>query len=288
MADFRPYFVSTSTAEEVTSVAGRKLGELASTLQRYVAVGGGGELVMSGSYRFRVGGTWEQDVSGRWAMPTGTRRYFTTQIVGVGGVGNQVITELKKIDETLVLVRGHVREALARGGLNEELADVLIDYVDMKVSTEKAVADIVAEAERELAARRDPADALSAAELAAVLGVTDETVRNREAAGELFSILRPGRKRGREYPVFQTWEGVAGEPLKGILGALGRPSGPVAYAFFTSEQDTLAGLSPLEALVGLTPREVSPEAQEFLRSGAPERLAVVVQAAQTYASSLAA
>lgn len=286
MADFRPYFVPRSSAEEVTAVAGRKLGELASTLHRCVAAGGGA-LVMSDTCRFRIGGSWEHVASGEWVPSAGSRSYFT-HIVGVGSVGNQMVAELKKIDESLVLVRGRVRDVLARGGLNEELADVLIDYVDLKVSTEKAVADIVAEAERELAARRDPAEALSAAQLAALLGVTDETVRNREAAGELFSILRPGRKRGREYPAFQAWEGVAGSPLKEILTALDRPSGPVAYAFFTSPQDTLGGLSPLETLVGLTPREVSPEAQEFLCAGAPERLAVVVQAAQTYASSLAA
>ena len=40
----------------------------------------------------------------------------------------------------LVLVRTNVRNALAQGGLSQELADVLIDYVDVKVSTEKAVA----------------------------------------------------------------------------------------------------------------------------------------------------
>lgn len=286
MAEFRPYFVSSSTAEEVAGNAGRKLGEVANTLNRCVYVAGDA-LVMSDTSRLRAGRWWEHGGSGRWVMSAGSRSQ-STHLVGLGSVGNLVLTELKKIDETLVLVRSNVRDALARGGLKEELADVLIDYVDLKVSTEKAVADIIGDAERELAARRDPAEALSAAQLAAVLGVTDETVRNREAAGELFSILRPGRKRGREYPAFQAWEGVAGAPLKEILIALGRPSGPVAYAFFTSPQDTLGGLSPLEALVGLTPREVSPEAQEFLRSGAPERLEAVVQAAQTYASSLEA
>lgn len=285
MADFRPYFVSSSAAEEVTTVAGRRLGELASTLHRCVFAGGGA-MVMSDTYRVRVGGSWEHLASGKW-VPAGSRGYSTYH-VGRGAGGNQMATELKKIDETLVLVRSHVRDALARGGLNEELADVLIDYVDLKVTTEKAVAEIVGEAQRELAARRDPAEALSAAQLAAVLGVTDETVRNREAAGELFSMLRPGRKRGREYPAFQAWDGVTGGPLKEILTALDRPSGPVAYAFFTSPQDTLGGLSPLEALVGLTPREVSPEAQEFLGAAASERLAAVVQAAQTYASSLEA
>lgn len=201
---------------------------------------------------------------------------------------DHLIMELGKVNEALMVVRSHVRDALTQGGLRDDLADVLIDYVDVKLSTEKAVSEIIGEAERALAARRDPVEPLSAVELAARLGVTDETVRNREAAGELFSILRPGRKRGREYPAFQAWEGVGGAPLKEILAALGRPTGPVAYAFFTSAQDTLAGLSPLEALVGLTPREVSPEAQEFLRAGAPERLAALVQAAQTYASSLEA
>jgi hypothetical protein len=68
---------------------------------------------------------------------------------------------------------------------------------------------------------------------------------------------------------------------------LGRPNGPIAYGFFTSAQDGLAGLSPLEALVGITFRDVCPEAQEFLAVDAPERLAVVLQAAQTYSSSLA-
>jgi hypothetical protein len=56
----------------------------------------------------------------------------------------------------------------------------------------------------------------------------------------------------------------------------------------TSPQDTLAGLTPLEALVGATGREVAPEAQEFLSSDAGDRLAVVLRAARTYASSLAA
>ena len=286
MVEIRRYPLVPSTAEEVTSQAGRRLGELASSLQRCVAAGGGYSF-LSDVTRYRATSSWDAVVSGSWMQPAGSHRYFT-HIVGVGATGNAVASELKKVDDVLVLVRSRVRNALAQGGLNEQLADALIDYVDLKVTTEKAVAEIVGEAERELAARRDPAEAFSAAQLAAVLGVTDETVRNREAAGELFSVLRPGRKRGREYPTFQTWEGVAGEPLKDILAALGRPSGPAAYAFFTSAQDTLAGLSPLEALVGLTPREVSPEAQAFLRAGAPERLAVVVQAAQTYASQLAA
>jgi hypothetical protein len=272
------------STDEVTGAAERRLRELAGLLQRCSAESS--SQAMSDTWRFLSTKSWYPVTTGNLVLRDSYAH--STTLAGVGSVGSQFARELKNVDEALVLVRSRVREALTRGGLNEELADVLIDYVDVKVSTEKAVADIVGDAERELAARRDPAEALSAVDLAKLLGVTDETVRNREAAGELFSILRPGRKRGREYPAFQAWEGVAGAPLKEILTALDRPAGPVAYAFFTSAQDTLAGLSPVEALVGLTPREVSPEAQEFLRAGAPERLAVVVQAAQSYASSLEA
>lgn len=211
-----------------------------------------------------------------------------TIFVSYGVQDDRVMKELRKIDETLALVRNQVVGVLGQGGLSGEMADALVTYLDVKFTAEKAVADIRADAQRALAARRDPAESLSAVELGGLLGVTDETVRNREQAGELFSILRPGRKRGREYPAFQAWEGVAGEPLKQVLAALGSPGGPAAYGFFTSPQDTLAGLTPLEAMVGLTAREVAPEAQEFLGSATSERLAIVVQAAQTYASSLAA
>jgi hypothetical protein len=196
--------------------------------------------------------------------------------------------ELRKIDERLAEIRTGVVGLLGEGGLSAEIAKVLVGYVDLQITTEKAVAEVLADAERVFAAHRDSAESLSAVQLGRLLGVTDETVRNREQAGELISILRPGRKRGREYPAFQAWDGVAGEPFKQVLAALGRPSGPAAYGFLTSPQDTLAGLTPLEALVGATGREVAPEAQEFLSSDAGDRLAVVLQAAQTYASSLAA
>lgn len=196
--------------------------------------------------------------------------------------------ELRKIDESLAEIRANVIGLLGEGGLGAELAKVLVGYVDLQITTEKAIAEVLADAERVFAAHRDSAESLSAVELGRLLGVTDETVRNREQAGELFSMLRPGRKRGREYPAFQAWDGVAGEPLKQVLAALGRPSGPTAYGFLTSPQDTLAGLTPLEALVGVTRREVAPEAQEFLSSDPGDRLAVVLQAAQTHASSLAA
>jgi hypothetical protein len=287
MVDLSRYISPVSSTDDATSAAERRLSELAGFLQRCV----------NGSSRSRVfSDTCQLQIENPWraVLAEGTLESSSLGAVRLQNIfishssSDHVLRELEKVNDALVTMRSQVRDALTHGGLREDVADVLINYVDIKLTTEKTVAEIMADAERTLAARRDPAEALSAVQLASLLGVTDETVRNREAAGELFSILRPGRKRGREYPAFQAWEGVAGAPLKEVFAALGRPTGPVAYAFFTSPQETLGGLSPLEALLGLSPREVSPEAREFLRTGAPERLAVVVQAAQTYASSLEA
>lgn len=224
--------------------------------------------------------------------------------------------ELRNVDNALGRVRTELKSVLARRGVAEDLAELLLQYVDASVTTGLAVTQAVAEqaalerlsaggmpepgsadaavaaaveqAGREREARADPARGLSATEMARQLNVSDETVRNREQAGELFSFLRTGRKRGREYPVFQAWKGIAGEPLKRVLAALGRPDGATAYAFFTSPQDTLAGLSPVEALLGATGREVSPEARAFLSGPAEQRLHTVVDAAETYAATLAA
>ncbi|VTU44896.1 hypothetical protein [Variovorax sp. RA8] len=262
MIDFRHDF--RTPAEEVS----RRLDDISQSLKRFSA--GPGRLT---NRKLAIA-----------TLPSGAVSVLMTH----SAEGHLLKKELRKIDETLAEIRTSVVGLLGKGGLSAEIANVLVGYVDLQITTEKAVAEVLADAERVFAAHRDSAESLSAVELGRLLGVTDETVRNREQAGELFSILRPGRKRGREYPVFQAWEGVAGEPLKQVLEALGRPSGPAAYGFLTSPQDTLAGLTPLEALVGVTGREVAPEAQEFLSSDAGDRRAAVLESAQTYASSLAA
>lgn len=207
----------------------------------------------------------------------------------VGAVFRQRRNEIDLITGAIERARNDVIADLAKVGLPPEVADRLVGYVEKKVSTDLALSEIVAGEARALYEGRDPAEAVGAAELGALLGVSDETVRNREQAGELFSILRPGRKRGKEYPAFQAWEGIAGEPLKQLLDALRRPTGPGAYAFFTSPQATLAGLSPIEALLGFCRAQgVSDEVREFLGKSEPQRLAAVIAAARTYAAELAA
>jgi len=115
-------------------------------------------------------------------------------------------------------------------------------------------------------------------------------VRLRERAGELFSVLRPGRKRGREYPAFQAWPGIAGKPLAQVLAALGPARGAAAYGFFTSPTDLLGGRTPIEELTGkLTiARDLEAEVQELLSAEAAERQRAVEDAAHAYAATLAA
>jgi hypothetical protein len=121
-------------------------------------------------------------------------------------------------------------------------------------------------------------------------GLSDETVRQREKAGELFSFLRPGRKRGREYPAFQTWPSIAGDPLIRVLRALGDANGATAYGFFSSPSPELGRLTPVEALAGkLTKaRSIDAGAAALLSESPQARVDAVVGAASAYAADLAA
>lgn len=135
-------------------------------------------------------------------------------------------------------------------------------------------------------AQRDPSEGLSHEEIARRLQVCERTVSDRERAGELFSILRRGR---REYPAFQTWDDIRGEPLSLVMVALGRPSGPEAYAFLTSPTDALGGISPVEALVGVARVcALQDDVREFLAKSSGDRLEAVVHAARAYAATLQA
>jgi len=203
------------------------------------------------------------------------------------------------IDAALGKVTDAHIAALRDAGLSGEVLEVLQSLLDVTVETrllqrelEIGRAALPAGRDGGMSAPTptgmDPSAPLSAAELGRALGgLSDETVRLRERAGELFSILRPGRKRGREYPAFQAWPGISGEPLAALLKALGRPTGTVAYGFFTSRNELLAGLTPVEVLLGDTAnssRVADDDALRLLRSMAAERFEAIKSAAEAYAA----
>jgi hypothetical protein len=133
---------------------------------------------------------------------------------------------------------------------------------------------------------RNVDDMMTASELGKALGdVTDETVRLREKSGELFAILPPGRKKGRKYPAFQAWPEVVGAPLRKVLAALEPVDGTAALLFLTGVSDLLAGLTPLECLLGRTTfdRNLDRQAELLLSKPTQERHDVVVKAAKTQA-----
>lgn len=136
----------------------------------------------------------------------------------------------------------------------------------------------------------DPSEPLSASALGERLNVGEEQILEREASGVLFSIVRPARMRGREYPAFQAWPGIAGVPLAQILKVLGAPAtgGPAAYGFFTSKNDLLVDLTPIEVMVGrLTlQRAVDLLAQRLLASTQAIRFNAVMGAARAYRADL--
>ena len=204
------------------------------------------------------------------------------------------------IDEALKkTTEAHV-EALGRAGVPRSVLDLLQSWVQVTVdarvlqrqielqrATGSPRANHEAEVAKTASPTADPTEPLSAAALGQALGgLGDETVRQRERAGELFSILRAGRKRGRQYPAFQAWKGMAGEPLAKVLAALGPVSSTVAYGFFTSPTDLLGGLTPIETTLGrmTSARDLDPDAHGLLDAAPDVRLGAVVKAAEACAA----
>lgn len=204
------------------------------------------------------------------------------------------------VEEALRSARAVCARELAAAGLPDPTAAVLLNCVEILVDCHLAHVMLAAQplpaeenptpnGER-LDATTDPVTPLSAHELGVALGnYTDQTVRQRERDGKLFSILRPGRKRGAEYPAFQAWDGIKGEPLERVLRRLfpeGPVSGPSAYGFFTSPSELLGGLTPVEALTGelAKHRKVGPPALELLAAPHDERLRHVLAAAEVFCS----
>jgi hypothetical protein len=197
----------------------------------------------------------------------------------------QVVTRLVQLQGD----QPHDVRAVARPTTGEDQAfamGVNAMGVNAMDAVEASQASLIADA------ARPRADApLSAIELGQLLHVSDQTVRGRERAGELFSILRPGRRRGVEYPGFQAWPEISGAPLAKTLAALtppdgGRVSGTLAYGFFTTRTELLGGLTPLEVMMGrlLTARAIDADVQALLDADAAARLAAVEGAARTTAA----
>lgn len=149
----------------------------------------------------------------------------------------------------------NVPEVLAHQGLDRTLLEQIKQIIDKRVAQQVGLLVGVAkgagaEAPQAPSSRIDPAVMLTATEFGARLGdLSDETVRLREKAGQLFSILAEGRHRGRKYPVFQLLPGIAGKPLEALLNVLGDLGGALIYQFMTSPNDLLGGLSPLQLLI---------------------------------------
>jgi len=212
----------------------------------------------------------------------------------------------REIDEALARMQADCARTLERAGLAHDVVSMILTLVNVTADARSAKQQIALKQKalqqsaaiatapaRQAAAPEDPVEPLSAAELGARLALHEQTVRTRERDGKLFSILRAGRRRGQEFPAFQAWPGVAGEPLERVLAALvpdGESDpvpGPQAYGFFTSPTDLLAELAPLEVLIGRTQseRSLSAAAHAALALPAPERVALVVKTAQTIAAS---
>jgi hypothetical protein len=132
---------------------------------------------------------------------------------------------------------------------------------------------------------------LTGTELGMSLGGLSETViRQKERAGELFSVVRPHRRKERAYPVFQTWPDIAGDTLAQVLRALGDLDATDIYGFFAVENDLIGDLTPVEALIGrcCRSRTLEKQTQDFLASPTPVRLDAVLKAAAALVSLRAA
>jgi len=123
---------------------------------------------------------------------------------------------------------------------------------------------------------------LGAREVGVRLGnLSDQTVRIREKERKLFSLLRPNRQRGREYPEYQLDAGVQGRPLSAVLRIFGDAPGEQVHAFFTTPLARLGDLTPLEMLKGAA--FGGGGVDQLLVQLPEQRLAAVLDAAREFA-----
>lgn len=136
----------------------------------------------------------------------------------------------------------------------------------------------------------DPLEPLPAEDLATCLGLGGVSdLRTLEVGGTVICLSRPDRGIQREYPEFQVWPGIVGEPLMRVIAALTtyeQLGSSDAYGFFTSLDDLLGYLTPIEVLTGrlLRPRAVDPAVVGLLEASPNQRLEAVVGAAEAFAA----
>ena len=127
----------------------------------------------------------------------------------------------------------------------------------------------------------------SAAELALLLGVDENEVRQRVADGRLYALLDRDERR-LVYPLYQGLPGVAGLPIETIMARFhaamkdpgnGLHSDGVA-SFFSTRSSLLARATPLEVLLGHRLYAVLPDAEATWLFGCSpsERLTAVLGA----------
>jgi hypothetical protein len=225
--------------------------------------------------------------AGAYPKSRKTTRVQLAESVAEADLASQFVNEaLKEVTDRKVAL-------LARAGFSATVIEALKAWVDVTVDARVLQQQLRMGTERApvIAPAADPLEPLTARELGDALGdLSEDTVRNRERQGKLFSVTRPGRKRGREYPAFQAWPEIAGDPLEQVLSPLTGQEGPALYGFFSSPNDLLANLTPIEVLAGkrTTSRALDKGAEALLAASPDERRAAAATAAQTYAGELGA
>ncbi len=204
-------------------------------------------------------------------------RFITLKVIdiGVGGVGSELLSSFRAFDWG----------AIAPEKREAQLCALLEATMENLVITNEALTDMAATVAKQLVG--EPGKLISGNELAQMLGVSEEAVRQRLQAGKLIALLSAGRERGRGFPIFQAWDGIAGAPLEQILKALGyEGSGKAvdaadAFQFFVSRNDLLGDFTPVEVLTGAgVPHPDDMEAAEFLAKPHQERLEFVTSVAR--------
>ena len=129
----------------------------------------------------------------------------------------------------------------------------------------------------------DSAEMWSAVEAAESIHTSRQYIHQLRKNGELIGLMHPARQRGLQFPKWQFQRGVAGKPLKKVLSTLKGLDDWDKWLFFTTPDEYLYDLTPLQVLTReVRAQELPLAAQKLLASSADERLARVVAAASGY------